>query len=216
MKSLSKACDFGETFIRDTLFRGRKPSIERFEIIADRLQTSAAWLLGETSVVDKNSRGLTVSSQLIPPILGKVAHDVWYGPQFHPQVQGGEMAYVLSENLETIDYEYGLTVVDDSIDEVAGPGDILLCRPVSIEDAAKLNGQIVIVQRTKRAGDVSELTARRMRVDGQRVTLSFASTNPNHRATISIDKDGNADGEHSLAIIARVVGYIHRFPEIVL
>jgi phage repressor protein C with HTH and peptisase S24 domain len=47
MKSLSLACGFGESFVRDMLKRNSEPSLEKFAKLASMLGTTVAELMGE-------------------------------------------------------------------------------------------------------------------------------------------------------------------------
>lgn len=97
---------------------------------------------------------------------------------------------------------FGLVVGGDSMDEIYPEGAVLLCIPIESYPDPLKTGMRVIVQRTRKNGDV-EATVKEYARDGERIWLMSRSRNPAHRAPIYLDGPDTEKTE----VLAVVAGY---------
>ncbi|MCF3935053.1 helix-turn-helix transcriptional regulator [Acuticoccus sp. M5D2P5] len=209
MKTLSLAIGAGETYVRDILKRERQPSHDRFSKLASALGVSVAWLSAETpSIEGPATSGFNYLGKYAARVVGDIAYDHWLGRKRLDKYPGSDMHKNTSLELSTLDFEYGLTVTDTSVNQIANVGDTLLCEPTGPDYSGSLLGALVIVERENQSTKAVEITARRVVEREGAPALVFASTDTRLTDVIRIPSD---DTEIVTRIVGRVVGRIERF-----
>lgn len=197
---LAVSAGLGESFVRDIL-RGKtkSPSAENMRKLAAALNTSAAYLTGESDELELTDRTLIPSRGV--PYRGEVAAGIWaevgegvIDPDdwlpFNPIPQFPEGTV------------YCLRVRGDSLDKIARPGTTLVC--VNLQEAGIdfKDGDLVIVARTQAQGGLIETTAKRVRFIRGGYELVPESTNPKWQPIVVMR--GRSPNDDHIQVIARV------------
>jgi SOS-response transcriptional repressor LexA len=166
----------GDSFVRDIL-RGKtaSPSAANLNKLATALDTSPAYLMGETDEAELINRKPIPSTGI--PFRGEVAAGVWHevseGVEYPdewlpfnplPQYPAGSV--------------YCLTVRGDSLDKIAPPGATLVCIDLYASGIEVKAGDLVIVERAKGQDGLIEMTAKRVRTVNGGFELYPESNNP--------------------------------------
>lgn len=161
------------------------------------LQMHVAELL---SALTKGTESIQLSQPLLE-VRGRVQAGVWREAYEWPSDERYQVPMPIPERFRHLP-TFGLLVGGDSMDEVYPEGAILICVPIDNYPDNLKSGIRVIVQRTRRSGEV-EATVKEYVEDGPRKWLMARSRNPIYRAPIYFE----GPEAESVEVLAVVVGY---------
>lgn len=196
---LATSAGLGDSYVRDIL-RGKtgSPSVDKLRRLASALETSPAYLTGETDNPELTGRKPLPSRGV--PYRGEVAAGVWIevgegsdSPDdwlpFNPLPQYPDGAV------------YCLTVRGDSLDKIAPAGSVLACVDLYASGLEVQAGDLVIVERAKAQDGLLEMTAKRVRAIRGGFELYPESNNPKWKP---LAYPRRADTDETIRILARV------------
>jgi len=177
-RALSRQAGLGDTYVNDLLSgKNSNPSIPAVQAIASALETSVAYLVGETGQDDSVAPSRAVAPM---PLIGIVETGAFRKLSPHPTFAMLERP--LSHSYPDAKH-FVLMVGDDSMGIAAKEGPILrgmevLC--VDMADAALQveSGKIYVIRRTLDGGQTYETIVRRAMVFRDRVELNAESGRP--------------------------------------
>jgi transcriptional regulator with XRE-family HTH domain len=177
-RALSRQAGLGDTYVNDLLSgKNSNPSIPAVQAIASALETSVAYLVGESGHHDSIATARAVAPM---PLIGIVEAGAFRKLNSHSTFPMLERP--LSHSYPDAKH-FVLTVGDDSMGAAAKEGPILrgmevLC--VDMADAALQveSGRIYVIRRTLDGGQTYETIVRRAMVFRDRVELSAESGRP--------------------------------------
>lgn len=178
---------------------GNSARPRRLRELAAALETSEAYLLGET-----NNPALT-GFEIIPVdtalwITGEVAAGRWLEIDltFEP-TERVPFVPVLGMEAGSL---FALKVRGDSVDKEAPDGSVIICLSLAESGIAIQNGDLVVVERRREQEGLREVTVKRFFRRRNGVELVPESTNPRWKPVFM--KDGSHADEEEMRIIGRV------------
>lgn len=171
---------------------------------ARKFKVSVDWLLtgrGTTATITtKNGRVDLVE------VVGTVKAGAWQDIDDSRGDSMGEL--VPSVGDYPLDWQYAFVVDGESLNKVARPGDRLVCLDLIKSQVEIEDGDLVIVERTRYAGQMVERTAKRVRKTIAGIELWPESTAPEFQGAISYKTGNGETGE--VSIKAKVLWILRR------
>jgi hypothetical protein len=139
-------------------------------------------------------------------VTGKVAANTWLDVD-DMDFDFDDIEYVPASNEYPISMQFGLLIEGNCLNKIASHGDRLVCLNIIDADYRPIDGDLVIVQRSKFAGQMIERTAKRLRRAAKGFELWPESTDPTHQDPIVLyEKPDGVD----IQIIGKVLWIVRR------
>lgn len=186
----------------------RNPSRSAAKRYGQALGVPWVWILEGGPVPDgKEMRAVRAGAQI--PIKGEVAAGRWLDVDVDIDARDFERYPVTASPDFPYEAQYGLIVRGTSINRVAAVGDVLHCIDVGISGVVAHEDDLVIVERRRSQQGQREVTAKRLRKNGNIMVLAPDSTDPRWQP-IELDTD-NPPEDEEVAVIAIVIGRYQPF-----
>ncbi len=164
------------------------------------------WLMDAKAGITRGELTPTPLPLATVPVLGDVQAGTWKdvteGDAFEVTV------FVQPDVKYPAIWQYAYTVEGNSLDRIAKPGSILICVDLVKADIRFADNDLVIVERTRFAGQMLERTAKRLRRVISGWELWPESDDPAHQEPIRLDEGHESD---EIRIAAKVL-WIMRQP----
>lgn len=200
-QAASIAAGLGASFIRDIGRKGSMPSAANLDKIARALETTPDWLLGrEAPTPQRQPRGERAGLRYI----GEVAAGQWL--ETPPFELDADVTIPVMDVRYPTEVQYTLGVRGTSINRTARPGALLICVDIARAGIEVANGDLVVVQRRRAQGGLTEVTAKIFRRKSSTVVeLLPDSDDPRWQEPIVLD-DAKSTGDEDVSVIALVTG----------
>lgn len=177
-----------------------------YTLLAKAIDRSVAELQGERDMARGRAPRRTDGEddeEDVLPIRGEVAAGIWLDLDVAIDPAELEQFPVTTDRHYPRAAQYGLLVRGTSMNRVASPGDLLHCLDFTIAGVEPDEEDIVIVERRRLQEGQREVTAKRIRREGDIVILSPDSTDPRWKP-IELDTTQQPDGEE-IRVVALVL-----------
>ena len=201
MKSASLLAGLGETYVRDIL-RGRtRPTVRNLQKLADAFGVPLSYLTGEEPESLRMMRGGIGKVK----VKGRVAANAWLS------VEDMDFGYDDEEWIPSAsgypeEWQFGLIVEGNCLNKIAHHGDRLVCLDVILASVSIKENDLVIVERSRFAGQMIERTAKRVRQAADGFELWPESTDPAHQHPIKLYQDT----EDQVQVIGKVLWILRK------
>ncbi|WP_198580508.1 XRE family transcriptional regulator [Methylorubrum sp. DB1722] len=221
-KSVRKAAlDAGlsETALKDLLANEKQwPKLDTLQKLAASLETDPSWLaFGGDEDIEAAKAATAAMPPASLPVVGEVAAGRWLEADDHVDVPLYDPVPVQPDTRWPVEAQYGLVVRGTSLNRVAIDGDILACVDAVTARYRPREDDLIIVEMTRNAGLLRQMTAKRYMRQGTHVELWPDSDDERWQSPIIIPlpEDGlsslieDDDGRIEVRIKAMVT-WIHR------
>ena len=174
--------------------------IPHAEQYARKFKVSLEWLLTGRGEDKADSVQMPISGTV--PILGTVAAGIWQEIDAALDEPDGFIPYMPTLKHSQDSY-FALVVRGKSMNKLFPDGSVLMCLDVAKSGIQIMENDIAIVERRKEQDGLREVTAKRVRRNGNNLELWPESTEMQFQTPLIIN-DSNKDVD--VCIIARVVG----------
>lgn len=176
-----------------------------YSLLANAIDLTVAELQGEQDLPIRTKKQ-RAGEPVLPPTIetrGAVAAGVWLDLDVPMDPAELEQFPVSVDTSYPLTAQYGLIVRGTSMNRVAAPGDLLHCLDFVVAGIEPDADDVVIVERRRLQEGQREVTAKRIKRDGDIVTLSPDSTDPRWKPIV-LDTTEEPDGEE-IRVVALVL-----------
>lgn len=139
------------------------------------------------------------------PILGKVAAGAWLEESYSGSLKEEKIKFDhLSHGLNASNL-FAVIPDGDSMNKIFPENCKLICKHTGDQHWSSFIGRYVIVQRQNH--NMTELTCKRLEIEGDNFALYSESTNPAHQKPILI-KNGHDDSDYEISLIGNVIRHV--------
>lgn len=216
-RSLSHAAKLSTTYVNDVLKqKNRNPSVQALQALAGVLETSVAYLCGETDTPHKNSSRqgvgttLTLTNQLMPvlmPVLGVAETGAFR------KLSGSTMQSTVFRPVSQVYPQHKHFVITVGDDTMAGakvgaivPGMELICVDMRDANLTVESGKLYVIRRTPDGGKTHETLVRRAQVYRDRTVWLSEPVNSKNAETITVSGHVGTDPKADIYAVGLVVG----------
>jgi SOS-response transcriptional repressor LexA len=202
----AKRANLGASYVRDIL-RGktRMPNAENIAKLAAVLETTADYLMDRSS--DSTLRVVAAKVEGVP-VLGRVAANTWYTADDDViDVDTDDIERIPSISGYPVEWQFGMIVDGNCLNKVANDGDRLVCLDLIKSGTPIMEGDLIIVERSKFGGQMRQRTAKRVKKTKAGYELWPESTDPAHQEPILLNEA--ADGE-DIRVWAKVLWVLRK------
>lgn len=198
--------------------KSRSPRLDTITKLAPVLQVSPEWLaFGGDDAIEAAKEASAALPPASLPVVGEVAAGRWLEADDHVDVPLYDPVPVQPDTRWPVEAQYGLVVRGTSLNRVAIDGDILACVDAITARYRPREDDLIIVEMTRNAGLLRQMTAKRYMRQGTHVELWPDSDDERWQTPIIIPlpEDGltssleDDDGQIQVRIKAMVT-WIHR------
>ena len=178
-----------------------RPVGDKLEKMARLLNVSADWLIMDEGLPPGS--GLKESPPVYLntlPVTGFVEAGKWFDIDGDGAVPDGMAVPVVGDR--PVEWQRAFIVSGNSINKIAGPGDVLVCLDLIASGTEMQPDDLVIVERSRFGGQMVERTAKRLRKTATGWELWPESTDPAYQAPIVLN---GADDHEEIKVTAKVL-----------
>lgn len=172
---------------------------------ARKFKVSVDWLLTGKGHAAPGNQNKNSRVDLVQ-VIGTVRAGAWQDVDDSLGESMGE--FVPSVSDYPTEWQYAFVVEGESLNKIARPGARLVCVDIIKSQIDIADGDLVIVERTRFAGQMIERTAKRVRETLAGIELWPESTDPEHQEAMSY-RTGNDDGD-GVVVKAKVLWILNR------
>lgn len=182
--------------------------------LAEALEVNLDWLKHSRGPKQRvpgqqgSFRGASLSSAEGPvpiPTRGEVAAGQWLDLDAEQDYRQLQQHPITADPSYPTQAQYGLIVRGTSMNRVAAEGTVLHCLDLGIAAVEPINDDIVIVERRRADGQQREVTAKRIRRDGDTIILAPDSTEPKWKPIRF--KTTKPPEDVTVSVVALVIGF---------
>lgn len=202
----AKRANLGASYVRDIL-RGktRVPNAENIAKLAAVLETTVDYLMDRSN--DSTLRVVAAKVEGVP-VLGRVAANTWYTADDDViDVDTDDIERIPSISGYPVEWQFGMIVDGNCLNKVANDGDRLVCLDLIKSGTPIMEGDLIIVERSKFGGQMRQRTAKRVKKTKAGYELWPESTDPAHQEPILLNEA--ADGE-DIRVWAKVLWVLRK------
>lgn len=169
-------------------------------------RVSPTWLLSGVDTGQDTANEIVVAAQAVEvPVVGKVSASGWQTvEEFHDYPEG---LTVPASPQFPLEWQIAYEVQGESLNRIARPGDRLVCLDIKKSGGSFKDGDLVIVERSRFAGQMLQRSAKRVRSTLRGIELWPESDDPAHQEPIEYRSSGEGD---EVEVSARVLWILRR------
>lgn len=175
---------------------GRK----RAEQYGRKFRVPAHWLLFGDDAGPETFREAPASKIVALPVTGYVEAGKWFDIDGDGSVPDGMAVHIVGDR--PVHWHRAFIVSGNSINKIAGPGDVLVCLDLMESGTGMQPDDLVIVERSRFGGQMIERTAKRLRKTATGWELWPESTDPAFQTPIVLN---GADDHEEIKVKAKVL-----------
>lgn len=152
--------------------KSQSPRLETIRKLAPTLKVSPEWLaFGGDEAIEAAKEATAALPPASLPVVGEVAAGRWLEADDHVDVPLYDPVPVQPDTRWPVEAQYGLVVRGTSLNRVAIDGDILACVDAIAARYQPREDDLVIVEMTRNAGLLRQMTAKRYMRQGTHIEL---------------------------------------------